>query len=74
MPSSQEAKRSGRLGTNTERLKGLVASGAEPFTADPTDAAGAAKAFARAKAVYVASLMSRPLTYRRTGGGSWMQL
>lgn len=38
---------------NAERLKALVAAGAEPFTADLTDAATTAKAFAGAKAVYV---------------------
>lgn len=41
------------VGRNAERLKALVAAGAEPFTADLIDAASAAKAFAGAKAVYV---------------------
>ena len=41
------------VGRNAERLKGLVSAGAEPFTADLTDAATTAKAFAGAKGVYV---------------------
>ena len=41
------------VGRSADRLKALVAQGAEPFAADLTDAAAAAKAFAGAKAVYV---------------------
>jgi len=41
------------IGRTAERLKALAAKGAEPFAADLADAAGLAKAFAGAKAVYV---------------------
>jgi len=41
------------IGRTPERLKALAAEGAEPFVADLGDAAGLAKAFAGAKAVYV---------------------
>ncbi len=41
------------VGRNAERLKTLVAQGAEPFAADLTDPVSAAKAFVGAKAVYV---------------------
>jgi len=41
------------IGRTPERLKALAAEGAEPFAADLTDAAGVAKAFVDAKAVYV---------------------
>jgi uncharacterized protein YbjT (DUF2867 family) len=41
------------IGKNTDRLKELVAAGAEPFTADLSDAGSVAKAFAGAKAVFV---------------------
>jgi uncharacterized protein YbjT (DUF2867 family) len=41
------------VGRNPDRLKALVARGAEPFTADLTDTASATKAFVGAKAVYV---------------------
>jgi len=41
------------IGRTAERLKALAAKGAEPFVADLADAAGLAKAFAGAKAVYV---------------------
>ena len=41
------------VGRDAERLKSLVAAGAELFTADLADAARAAKAFAGAKAVYI---------------------
>lgn len=41
------------VGRNPDRLKALVAQGAEPFTADLTDTASATKAFVGAKAVYV---------------------
>src|SRR6266849_5554465 len=41
------------VGRNADRLKALVAEGAEPFTADLTDTASVTKAFAGAKAVYV---------------------
>jgi len=41
------------IGRNADRLKPLVAQGAEPFVADIADTANLAKAFAGAKAVYV---------------------
>jgi uncharacterized protein YbjT (DUF2867 family) len=41
------------VGRSADRLKGLVAEGAEPFAADLTDAAGVAKALAGAKAAYL---------------------
>ena len=41
------------VGRNPDRLKSLVAEGAEPFTADLTDAANITRAFVGAKAVYV---------------------
>jgi uncharacterized protein YbjT (DUF2867 family) len=41
------------IGRNAERLKAFVAEGAEPFTADLTEAANVTKAFVGAKAVYV---------------------
>lgn len=41
------------VGRNPDRLKALVAQGAEPFTADLTDTVSATKAFVGAKAVYV---------------------
>ena len=41
------------IGRSAERLKTLVAQGAEPFAADLTDATSATKAFVGAKAVYV---------------------
>jgi uncharacterized protein YbjT (DUF2867 family) len=41
------------VGRNADRLKEFVAAGAEAFTADLTDAAGLAKAFAGAKAAYL---------------------
>ena len=41
------------IGRTPERLKALAAEGAEPFAADLTDAAGVAKAFVDARAVYV---------------------
>jgi uncharacterized protein YbjT (DUF2867 family) len=41
------------IGRNADRLKTLIAQGAEPFTADLTDTASATKAFVGAKAVYV---------------------
>ena len=41
------------VGRNAERLKALVAEGAEPFAADLTDGAGATQAFVGTKAVYV---------------------
>ncbi len=41
------------VGRNPDRLKPLVAQGAEPFSADLSDTASIAKAFAGAKAVYV---------------------
>src|SRR6185312_5031189 len=41
------------VGRNAERLNGLVSTGAEPFTADLTDPASAAKSFAGANAVYI---------------------
>ncbi len=41
------------VGRNPDRLKALVAQGAEPFTADLTDTASTTKAFVGAKAVYV---------------------
>ena len=41
------------VGRNADRLKALVAEGAEPFAADLTDVAGVTRAFVGAKAVYV---------------------
>jgi len=41
------------VGRNADRLKALVAEGAEPFAADLTDVAGVTQAFVGAKAVYV---------------------
>ena len=41
------------VGRNPDRLKALVAQGAEPFTADLTDTASTTRAFVGAKAVYV---------------------
>jgi uncharacterized protein YbjT (DUF2867 family) len=41
------------IGRNANRLKEFVAAGAEPFTADLSDAASVAKAFAGAKAAFV---------------------
>jgi uncharacterized protein YbjT (DUF2867 family) len=41
------------IGRNADRLKEFAGAGAEPFTADISDAASAAKAFAGAKAAFV---------------------
>jgi uncharacterized protein YbjT (DUF2867 family) len=41
------------IGRNADRLKELVAAGAEPFTADLSDTASIANAFAGAKAAFV---------------------
>ena len=41
------------IGRNADRLKEFVGAGAEPFTADLSDATSIAKAFAGAKAAYV---------------------